>query len=354
MIDTQRHGGKFLAAIACVLALAASGCGQSALKDAPKADAVVNVYSSRHYDADGRIFAAFTEKTGIEVRTLTAEGPQLLERLKAEGDQSQADVIITVDAGNLTRFANEGVFQPVESAALQNAIPARLRDAQGRWFGFSKRARVIVYAKGKIDPATIQSMDDLAKPALKGKICVRTGTNVYNLSMLSARIAQDGPEKARAWAAGVKANFARDPQGSDTDQLRAVAAGACDVAIVNHYYLIRLSKSADEADRAVAEKLALIMPDQTGRGAHVNVSGAGVSRYAPNKANAIALLEFMAGPEAQRDFAALNDEFPVVPGSETPPELASIAAFKEDETPLEKLGEFQAQSQTLFDSVGWR
>jgi iron(III) transport system substrate-binding protein len=334
-----------------------SACSRPA--EAPQASAaksaeVVNVYSGRHYDADTAIFKAFTEKTGIQVRQLQAPGDELLERLKAEGAASPADLALGADAGNLWRLKQAGLLQPVSSAALDAAVPAADRDPEGQWYAFSKRARVIVYKTGAIDPGLIQTYDSLASPALKGKVCARSSTNLYNLSLLSARIARYGEEKALAWAKGVAANFARQPQGADTDQILAVATGECTVALVNHYYLLRLQASPDAAQREAALKVSLILPDQNGVGTHVNFSGGGVTAHAPHKENAIKLLEFLETAESQKMFADLNDEFPVLVGTPTPPALSAIATFKQDATDPAALGANQARAQVLFDQAGWR
>lgn len=342
------------AALAALFALFAAGCGQAA-KDAPPAaqGGVVNVYSGRHYDADKSVFEAFTKATGIEVRAVEAEGAQLLERLKAEGELTNADVIMTVDAGNLARLVEANLLAPATSPVL-DAVPARYRDPEGRWYAFAKRARVIMYRKGDVDPATIASMDDLTKPTLRGAICVRTSANLYNLSLMASRIERDGPAKAEAWAKGVVANFAREPQGSDSDQLRAVAAGDCRIAIANHYYLARMQTSDDPADRAVADKIGLVFPDQAGAGAHVNISGAGISAYARNRENAQKLLEFMTTAQAQTIIATLNDEFPVAGDVTLPPQLTAMAGFKEEATPFAAIGARQSEAQRLFETAGWR
>jgi len=315
---------------------------------------VVNVYSGRHYDADAEIYKRFTAETGIAVRTLEAPGPQLLERLKAEGEYAQADLVITSDAGNLEQLKAAGLLQPVSSPALEAAIPARLRDPEGRWFGLSKRARVIVYDKSDPAAAAVRSYADLADPRFKGAVCVRSSTNIYNLSLLAEKIARDGADAARAWAAGVQANFAREPQGSDTDQIKAVAAGTCRLALVNHYYLVRLRDSPDPQDQAAAAKVGLVFPDADGAGAHVNVSGAGVAAHAPHRDNAIALLEYLAGPEAQAAFAELNEEYPVLASVPPSPRLQALGPFKESAAPLAALGAHQAEAQRVYDAVGWR
>ncbi|HWA00253.1 MAG TPA: extracellular solute-binding protein [Caulobacterales bacterium] len=314
----------------------------------------VNVYSGRHYDSDLRLYAAFKAKTGIEVRTLPANGDQLLERLRVEGDQTEADLIVTADAGNLYRLQESGLLQPVVTPALEAAVPARLHEPHGYWWGFSKRVRVIAYRKGEIDPAEITSMDDLADPSRRGQICARSSSNVYNLSLLAARIERLGAANARAWAAGVKANFARDPQGGDIEQIRAIAAGECKLAITNHYYYLRLATSPDPADKAVAAQVGLIFPDQNGAGVHVNISGAGVSKFAQRKAEAIALLEFLVSDEAQRMLAPLNEEYPIRPDIAPTPALAALGSFKEEDIPLEALGRRQAEAAQIYEAVGWR
>ena len=313
----------------------------------------MNVYSGRHYDSDKAVFGAFTKKTGIDVHTIEAEGAQLLERLKAEGEYTNADVIMTVDAGNLDRLVEAKLLQATTSPVLAT-VPARFRDPDGYWYAFAKRARVIVYQKGVVDPATITSMDGLAKTALRGMVCVRPSSALYNLSLLSARIIREGPAKASAWARGVVGNFARAPQGSDTDQIKAVAAGDCKVAIVNHYYLERMAGSPDPADRAIAEKVGLVFPDQKGAGAHINISGAGIAAHAQHLENARKLLDYMASPEAQDIIARLNDEYPIAEGVTLPPQLAALGPFKEENVPFTELGDHQAEAQRIFDAAGWR
>jgi iron(III) transport system substrate-binding protein len=347
---------RLFAFAAAIAALAVSACQPTTPKDgAPPPDAgVVNVYSARHYDADAEVFRAFTKATGVRVQTIEAQGDQLIERLKAEGDASPADVILTVDAGNLWRLKDQGLLKNVKSPTLDAAIPASLRDPDGAWYGFSKRARVIAYAKGRIDPASISTYDSLASPALKGRVCMRTSTNMYNLSLMAARIERYGPGAALTWAKGIAANLARDPQGNDVEQIKALAAGICDVTLINHYYLIRMQNSAEPTEKAAAGRVGLIFPDQTGAGAHINVSGAGVARYAPNEANAMKLMEFLVSPTAQAEFAKLNEEFPVVARADIGAELKALGAFKEDDTPLAVYGERQSEAQKLYDEAGWR
>ncbi len=323
------------------------------LSSAAVAEGEVNVYSSRHYGTDQELFDMFTAKTGIEVNRIEGKGPALLERLKAEGEGSPADIFMTVDAGMFWRGEQAGIFQPIESAYLEERVPAHLRDPKNEWFGFSKRARVI-YA----DPAKVQNLptryEDLAKPEYKGQICIRSSSNIYNLSLMASIISADGQEAAEDWAKGVVANMARDPQGGDTDQIKAVGAGQCSLSVGNTYYYVRLVKSDDPALNALAKKLKVIFPNQDGRGTHVNVSGAGVLKSAKNKDNAIKLLEFLASDEAQEHFANGNNEYPVVPGVAANAAVVALGDFKEDQINVSVLGELQPDAQRLYDRAGWK
>jgi iron(III) transport system substrate-binding protein len=314
----------------------------------------VNIYSARHYQADRTLYAAFTARSGIEVRVLPANGDQLLERLKIEGDATEADLIVAADAGNLWRLEDAGLLQAVKTPALEAAVPANLHDPDGYWWAFSRRARVIVYNKAALKAEDVDSMDKLASPALRGAVCARSSTNVYNLSLLASRIERLGADNARAWARGVRDNMARDPQGADTDQINAVAAGECKAAIVNHYYLVRMQTSDDPAQRAVAEKVGLVFPDQAGAGAHVNISGAGVSAYAKRKAEAVELLEFLVGDEAQHLLAPVNVEYPIRDTIEAAPALVALGPFKQESVPLDALGRHQVEAARIFEEVGWR
>ncbi|MGE0595393.1 MAG: extracellular solute-binding protein [Hyphomonadaceae bacterium] len=317
-------------------------------------DQRVHVYSSRHYETDRQLYAAFTEATGIEVRVLPAPGDQLLERLRAEGDRTEADLIVTADAGNLYRLKDAQLLQAVTTSALEAAVPDKLHDPEGYWWAFAKRARIIIYRKDAVDPATLTSMDDLAQPRFRGQVCARSSSNVYNLSLLAARIERDGADAARAWARRVRENFARDPQGGDIEQIRAVAAGECQVAISNHYYMLRLMRSEDPADQAAANAVGMIFPDQQGAGTHVNISGGGVSAYAGRRDNAVRLLEYLVGEDAQRIIAPLNVEFPIRTDVPLTDQLAAIGPFKEEEVQLEALGRRQAEAAAIFEEVGWR
>lgn len=327
--------------------------GLSLLAGAAQA-AEVNVYSARHYDADQQLFEAFTAATGIEVRVLEGSSDQLVERIRREGIASPADVLITVDAGRLWRAELAGIFQPVESDALAQRIPEHLRHPEGLWFGFSQRLRLIYYNPDRIDAGQVSTYTALADPALAGRVCIRSSNNIYNQSLLAAMIEIHGPEQAQAWAGGLVANLARPPQGGDTDQIRGVAAGECDVAVANHYYYLRLLESQDPADRAVAEAVAVMIPDQQGRGAHVNIGGGGVAANAPNRENAIRFLEFLASDAAQRIFAGGNYEFPVVEGVSAHESLQKWGEIKRDTLSIEALGRNNPEAVRIADRVRWR
>lgn len=331
------------AALACVLAI--GGIAEESAE-------VVNVYSARHYDTDLALYERFTETTGIKVNLIEGSSDGLIERIVNEAEFSPADMLITVDAGRLWRAAEAGVFQPVESAVLDERVPEYLHDPAGLWFGLSKRARVIVYNKANGLPQGVSRYEDLAGEALRGQVCMRSSGNIYNLSLLGSLIEHHGEDKALAWATGVVANFRRAPQGNDTAQLRAVAAGECGVSIANSYYIGRLMGSADEADTAVTDAIGVLFPNQEGRGAHVNISGAGVTRHAPNRANAVLFLEYLTGDFAQRLFAEGNNEYPVV-GAATGP-IAALGTFKEDAVNASVLGANQALAVQVFDRAGWR
>jgi iron(III) transport system substrate-binding protein len=259
-----------------------------------------------------------------------------------------------VDAGRLWRAEQMGLLAPVKSAVLLERIPGELRHPEGLWFAFSVRARPIFYAKGQVNPDWLRDYEDLANPRLKGQVCIRSSSNMYNLSLMSSMIANVGPVKAEEWARGVVANFARDPKGGDTDQLKAVAAGECRVALSNHYYYVRLLRSKKPEDRAAAEKLGIVFPNQANRGTHVNISGAGVLRNAPHREAAIRFLEYLASPEAQAHFAAGNDEFPVVGRARDNPALERLGEFRKDSLNVALLGKNQAAAQMTYDQAGWK
>jgi iron(III) transport system substrate-binding protein len=337
----------------CLLAaglLASAACGGSADRES----AEVNVYSHRHYEADQQLFDRFTEQTGIRVNVVTASADELITRLENEGAASPADVLITVDAGRLHRAKVRGLLQPVESAVLNANVPEHLRDRDRQWWGLTQRARVIAYHKARVDPAELSTYEALTEPRWQGRILVRSSDNVYNQSMLAALIAHLGEDAAEAWARGVVANMARPPSGGDTDQVKAVAAGVGDIAIANTYYIARLAESADAEERRIAEQIGVFFPNQDDRGAHVNVSGAGITRHAGNVDHARALLEFLTGAEAQAVFAESNQEYPVNPAVAWSRTLQGWGQFQADTLDLTRLGELNDTAVRIFDRAGWR
>lgn len=345
---------RYFAIFAGLCALAACDrAAPSAEAAAPPAGAV-NVYSGRHYDSDLAIYDAFTRRTGIKVNVIEAGGDALIERLAREAEQSPADVFITADAGMLWRAEARGLLRPISDEALLARAPAQFRDPENEWVGLSKRARVVIYNKAHGLPPGVASYDDLADPSLKGQICVRSSTNIYNQSLLASMIAHEGPEAAAAWASGVVANFARKPEGNDTTQIEAVAAGDCGLSIVNSYYIARYVGADDAKKRAIGAKIGILFPNQATTGTHINISGAGVARHAPNPDGAEALIAYLLSDEAQEAFAAGNNEFPVVEGIEATGPVASFGSFRGDGLAMAALGEHQAEAVKIFDLAGWR
>jgi iron(III) transport system substrate-binding protein len=331
------------------IALLVSGAGGLASAQEKQ----VNLYSSRHYQTDEALYADFTRQTGIKINRIEGTEDALLERLKNEGRNSPADVLLTVDVARLWRAQQMDLLQPVRSAVLDQRIPAHLREPSGHWFGFSKRARVIVYNKQLVDPASVQNYEDLAAPAMKGKVCTRSLSHVYNLSLMSALIDHLGEQEAQQWARGIKANLARDPKGGDTDQILSVAAGECQVAISNTYYYVRLASSKKSDDRAAAAKAGVVFPNQKSFGTHINISGGGILRHAPNRDHALRFLEYLAGDSAQSYFANGNNEWPAVPTVQLQnPALAQLGAFREDKLNVGMLGQNQPYAQKAFNIVG--
>jgi iron(III) transport system substrate-binding protein len=319
-----------------------------------QAQGVLNVYSARHYDADEALYRGFTDATGIEVQIRQGDSDELVERMRREGRASPADILITVDAGRLWRAEQAGVLQAVDSPLLEQAIPAHLRHPEGKWFGFSQRMRLIYVNADAVEPAAITRYEDLADAAWKGQICIRSSNNIYNQSLLASLIAHDGAEAATAWARGLMNNLARRPVGGDTDQLLGVASGECDIAVANHYYYVRLAQSSDPAQRAAAEKLTVIFPNQDDRGVHVNIGGAALAAHAPNRANAVRFLEYLASPEAQAIFAVANYELPVVDGSVQDPLVESWHTIKRDMLDVTVLGVHNPEAVRVADRAGWR
>ncbi|MBA3033652.1 MAG: Fe(3+) ABC transporter substrate-binding protein [Gammaproteobacteria bacterium] len=317
------------------------------------ADKELNLYSARHYQTDEALYANFTKQTGIKINRIEAKEDELLERIKNEGIHSPADVFLTVDAARLAKADELGLFASVKSKVLEARIPAHLRTND--WFAFSTRARTLIYNKSTVKPEDLRNYEDLAGPKFKDQVCSRSGSHPYNLSLLSSLIAHHGEQKAEAWARAVFANFARPAKGGDTDQIKAVAAGECGVAISNTYYLVRLMRSDKPEDRAIAEKVGVIWPNQQSQGVHINISGGGMLKTAPNKEAAVKFLEYLASDEAQIYFADGNNETPVVPTVKTNnTALNALGKYKADALPIGTLAKNATLAQKIYDRVGWR
>ena len=316
---------------------------------------VLNLYSARHYQTDEALYENFTKTTGIKINRIESGDEQLLERIKNEGAMSPADILMIVDAARLWSAQNQGLFQPVRSKTLEDRIPASMRDPDGNWYGFSSRARVIVYNKAAVNPADVATYESLADPKNRGKVCTRSGSHPYNLSLVAALIAHNGEVKTEAWARDVVANMARTPRGGDSDQIKGVAAGECGIALSNTYYYVRLMRSGKPDEREWAAKTGVVWPDQASHGTHINIAGAGVLRKAPHRENAVRFLEYLAGDEAQAHFANGNNEWPAVKGAVAKnPELESLGTFKADPLPIAALGRNTPAAQKLMDRAGWK
>ena len=338
---------------ACSVAAAASALAAPLTGHAQ--EKILNLYSSRHYQTDQALYDNFTKQTGIKINLIEGGEDPLIERIRNEGDKSPADVLITVDAGRLWRAEQFGLFQPVKSQVLDTRIPPAFRHPDGLWYGFSTRARIIAYSKERVKPGEIANYEDLADPKWKGRICTRSSGHVYNLSLISSLVSHLGEEKAEAWTKAVAANLARAPKGGDTDQLMGVVSGECDIAISNTYYYLRLLKSDKPDQRKAAEQLGVVLPNQGNRGTHVNVSGGGVLKHAPNRQAAIQFLEYLASDSAQNYFANGNNEWPVVATVKSDnAQLAQLGKFKTDTLNLGTVGKNQPTAQKLADRSGFK
>lgn len=334
--------------IAVVVALAASAANAAE-------EPVLNLYSARHYQTDEALYDDFTRATGIKINRIEAGDDQLLERIRSEGARSPADILMIVDAARLWSAQEQGLFQPVKSRTLDERIPASMRDSDGRWYGFSNRARIIVYNRADVNPADVASYEALADPRNKGKVCTRSGSHPYNLSLVAAQIAHHGEAKAEEWAKGLVANMARSPRGGDTDQIKAVATGECGVALSNSYYYVRLVRSTKPEEREWVAKTGVVWPNQASFGTHLNIAGAGVLKHAPHRENAIRFMEYLAGDEAQAYFANGNNEWPAVRSAVARnPALESLGTFKADPLPIATLGRNTPAAQKLVDRAGWK
>ncbi|WP_417620025.1 Fe(3+) ABC transporter substrate-binding protein [Oceanihabitans sediminis] len=343
-----------IATISLVISCGKSKKNENTATEETTKEQVVNVYTHRHYEPDQNIFKMFEDKTGIKVKVINASADELIQKMKMEGKQSPADVLITVDAGRLSRAKDEGLLQSIESEVLEKNIPAHLQDVDSQWFGLTKRARIIAYAKDRVKPEDLSSYEALVDEKWKGKILVRSSANIYNQSLMASIIANDGEEAAKTWAEGIVANMARSPKGSDRDQVKAVVAGEGDIAIVNSYYIGKMLNSPDAEEVKTAQQIGLFFPNQEDRGTHINVSGAGVAKYAPNKENAIQFIEFLIGKEAQQVFTEANYEYPVLESVEPVKDIQAWGDFKEDTLGLNKLGENNKKAVLIFDAAGWK
>lgn len=340
---------KIAAAILTVVAASAAQAQEN----------VLNLYSARHYQSDELLYANFTKKTGIKINRIEAGDNALVERLKNEGKNSPADVILLVDAARLWRAQIDGLFQPVKSKVLDARIPANLRgkdDGEGaEWYGFSTRARIIVYNKESVKPEDVATYESLADPVNKGKVCTRSGSHPYMLSMIGSMIERNGKQATEDWARGMVANFARPPRGGDTDQIKGVASGECGVAVANSYYYVRLLRSNKPEDKALMSKVAFLWPNQKTSGTHLNVTGGGVAKNAPHREAAIKFLEYLASDEAQVYFADGNNEWPVVASVKTEnPTLEAMGDFKAENVSIASIGMNQIAAQRILDRVGYK
>lgn len=341
---------------AAAVAVAALGF---VLSPAVAQEQVLNLYSARHYQTDEALYAEFTKTTGIRINRVDSDDAGIVARLKSEGTSSPADVILLVDAARLWRAEHDGLFQPVKSPVLEQRIPATLRgkdDGQGsQWYGFSTRARVIVYNKLNVKREDVDTYEELADPKNKGKVCTRSGSHPYNLSLFGSMLEHLGEAQTEAWLKGVVANMARDPKGGDTDQIRAVASGECQIGLTNSYYLARMIRSGKPEDRAVVEKVGVVFPNQQSWGTHVNIAGAGVAKNAPHREAAIKFLEYLASDSAQTYFADGNNEWPAVPSVKINNRaLNALGDFKAETVPVAQVGMNQGKVQQMLDRVGFK
>lgn len=320
---------------------------------AATAEGELNLYSSRHYDTDERLYSDFTEATGITINRIEGKADELIARMQAEGANSPADVLLTVDTSRLTRAKDAGVLQSTDSDVLEQRIPSNLQDDENQWFGFSQRARIIFFDKNDVSEPPMDYVS-LADPKYKGMVCHRSSSNVYSQTLLASVIENHGQEAATAWAQGMVDNFARDPQGGDTDQLRGIISGECDISVANTYYFARAMRKDVSGVTADIEQIGWIFPAQEAEGAHMNLSGGGVAAHAPNHENAVAFLEYLSSDQAQKYFSAGNDEFPTVEGVELSESVQKLGTFKADTVDLSAVAKNIADAQKIFNAVGWK
>ncbi|MEH6942992.1 Fe(3+) ABC transporter substrate-binding protein [Bacillus sp. JJ722] len=357
----NRKNGIFSIMLVLMLTLLTACGGNNEADDKKASDkkeskeaGTVNLYTSRHYETDDALFEKFTEETGIKVNVVKGEEDELMERLTREGQATEADLFYTADAGRLHWAKEKGLLQSVESETLTANIPENYRDVDNQWFGITKRARIIVYAKDRVKPEDLSTYQALTEPQWKDKVLIRSSENVYNQSLVASFISMYGKDEAKKWAQGMVTNMARDPQGGDRDQAKAVVAGEGDVAVMNSYYYGQLLNSEDPEEVKVAEQLGVFFPNQETDGTHVNVSGIGVTKHAKNKENAIKFIEFLSSEEAQGQFSEANFEYPVNPAVKPSELLASWGEFKEQDINMSELGKYNADALKLMNEVGWK
>lgn len=345
-----------LFAVGLTASLVLTGCGKGTNKEsaATENSKVVNVYSDRHYDTDKAIFESFTKKTGVKVNIVEGKSDELIERMAREGKDTKADLLITADAGRLHRVKDKGLLQPVKSDVLAKNVPSNLKDKDDQWYALTKRGRVIVYSKDRVKSSDLSTYEALTDPKWKGKVLVRSSSAVYNQSLLASLIEINGEEKAEKWAKGIVNNLAREPKGNDRDQAKAIVAGAGDVAIMNTYYVGKMLNSSDQEEVKVAKKVGVFFPNTETTGTHINVSGAGITKNASNKDNALKLVEYLSSEDAQKQFADGNYEYPVNPKVEPSELLKSWGNFKTQDINLSKLGENNKKAVEIFNKVNWK
>jgi iron(III) transport system substrate-binding protein len=344
-MNGPKHMLKTSTSFAALLIVALTGSAQ--------ADGELNLYSSRHYDTDERLYTDFEEATGITINRIEGKADELIARMSAEGANSPADVLLTVDTSRLKRAKDAGVLQSVDSPVLEARIPAYLQDDDNQWFGFSQRARIIFYDKNEVSEPP-KNYTDLADPRYKGLVCIRSSSNTYNQTLLASIITHTDEDTARAWAQGVVDNMARDPQGGDTDQIRGIVSGECDIAVGNSYYFARAIRTEVDGVSDQIDMIGWEFPSQNAEGAHMNLSGGGVAAHAPNRENAIKFLEYLASDQAQKYFSAGNDEYPAVPGVGLSPSIAALGFFKPDDIDLSAVAENIPAAQRIFNEVNWK
>lgn len=349
-----------LAATAAIGSMVLAGCtggngseSESGANEKKEAG-VLNIYSSRHYDTDQELYKIFEQETGVKINVVEGKGDELIERLKREGKDTEADLLITADAGMLHKAKSAGLFQSIESETIEKNIEDKLIDPDREWVGLTKRARVIVYDKNNVDPSELSTYEDLASDKWKQEILIRSSENIYNQSLMASFLELNGEEAAKGWAAGVVSNMAREPQGGDTDQVKAVVAGEGKIAVANTYYVGKLINSSDPEEVKVGESVGIFFPNQDTTGTHINVTGAGVIKTSENVENAVAFLEFLSGEKAQRLFADSNSEYPGNPSVEPSETLKAWGEFKEQDINLAILGERNSEALKIMNEVGWK